>query len=661
MMSGSSPLSGANWDHAALWLFGAVLLSLGVFFIAGLGTGPVLAADDGDRSYEIVKVDQQVTVEPSGTLEVVESRTFDFDGSFNGVYWKLPTGYNTNNGQDVKVEVESATAQVRGSSAHAKLVLGQASQGGYTVEDSTSDNGAPIKKVTLYQGAADTKVVFTLTYRISGVVTNWQNTAELYWKYVSDGWEAASQNVTCTIYLPEAAQSPRAWGHGPLDGSVKVDKNKVTIFSPVVGGADFAEARVLFDKAAVPLAPAPAANISNPADKSEQIVAEEQAWADQANQKRALAQYVFVALAVSGVVVAIGARLLLSMRWRCWRKTHTPTFTDTYFRDVPREAEPAVLGALYFQNEARPQHLTSELMDLSQRRIVELKLDQAHAADKGEWRLTQLGEGTTAVERLALELAFCNAGTDDKGRATVKLSHMTKGSRARVAKAFENWEAELAAQVQSKFADSGKDRAFAQAIASIVGVLAVCASGALGFLIGGTLSLSANPWILAALLAWFFALVAGVFLGVAYASAMHALNQEGIDTLAKLQALRRWLLEFTLLDEAVPQDLALWDRLLVMAVALGVSREVIKQLKVVFPDAFAEKSLDAYPYFYSYLWLNSYHGNSPLSSVDNASKHYVASAAAVAASSGSSGGGFGGGFSGGGGGGFGGGGGGGAF
>lgn len=65
---------------------------------------------------------------------------------------------------------------------------------------------------------------------------------------------------------------------------------------------------------------------------------------------------------------------------------------------------------------------------------------------------------------------------------------------------------------------------------------------------------------------------------------MPKLSNNAIENRAKMDALRRWLLDFTKLDEAVPQDVVLWDRLLVMAVVLGVSEQVMQRLVVVAPN-----------------------------------------------------------------------------
>ena len=112
----------------------------------------------------------------------------------------------------------------------------------------------------------------------------------------------------------------------------------------------------------------------------------------------------------------------------------------------------------------------------------------------------------------------------------------------------------------------------------------------------------------------------------------------------------------------MPQDVVLWNRLLVMAVVLGVSEKVIAQLKVAAPELYETLSADPYSPWYWYAFWGPGHYSTPMDAFGKSveSAHSV-STAALAKSMESSGGGFGGGFSGGGGGGFGGGGGGGAF
>ena len=132
-------------------------------------------------------------------------------------------------------------------------------------------------------------------------------------------------------------------------------------------------------------------------------------------------------------------------------------------------------------------------------------------------------------------------------------------------------------------------------------------------------------------------------------------SPEAVELLNRCQALERWLEDFTNLDDAVPDDLILWNKMLVLAVAFGVSDEVLRQLADAVP---VDRRMDENGMYYypSYWWYYSHGGlHSPISEMHDV---YQATVAELASSSNSSAGGFGGGFSGGGGGGVGGGGGG---
>ena len=130
---------------------------------------------------------------------------------------------------------------------------------------------------------------------------------------------------------------------------------------------------------------------------------------------------------------------------------------------------------------------------------------------------------------------------------------------------------------------------------------------------------------------------------------------EAIELKSRCDGLKRWLEDFTNLDEAAPSDLILWNKLLVLAVAFGVSDEVLHRLADAVPQDL--RGTEDMGYCYPVYWWCYPHGRlgSPTGATGGA---YRESVAQLASSSASSGGGFGGGFSGGGGGGVGGGGGG---
>ncbi|MEX2132542.1 MAG: DUF2207 domain-containing protein, partial [Acidimicrobiia bacterium] len=56
--------------------------------VVGLVFTPALPADA--KSFWLSNGDVEITVNDDGSLDVVESLTFDFDGSFSGAYRDIP-------------------------------------------------------------------------------------------------------------------------------------------------------------------------------------------------------------------------------------------------------------------------------------------------------------------------------------------------------------------------------------------------------------------------------------------------------------------------------------------------------------------------------------------------------------------------------------------
>lgn len=634
-----------------------ILAVVAVLFAAWLA----VPASASAKSYEIPRVNIDATLQPDGTLVVTEDRTFSFDGSFNGVYWRLPAG--DYEGRSVEPQVESVGVV----SPSGQL---QAFSEGYSGVTGTYelDPSGSYTEVKLYNPAEDEDVTYRISYRLPGLASAWADTGELYWKFVSDGWDETSQNVTCRIHLPvpagqsvEPEKNVRAWGHGTLDGSVSFDGNDVVFSVPAVGGADFAEARVTFPVNWLSVA-------SSSQSRLDSILSEEQRWADEANRRRETARAI-----VGGseaAVVAVGAACLAVPMWAIsrYRKRHRPVFQDEYFRDVPSSDHPAVLGALLNDGDAAPEGFTATLMEVSDAGAVDLNYVQVPkkgllGGSRDDYQLVKNPSRADAlqdpVDRAFMRCLFDEVAPLAKGyeapadgRVALGFSSLKKVAKKHpdeFVRAYEAWSGAVERACAERGFFTGEPTGAGFCILTFVlGILAV---------IFGTAALivfDAPPLAFLTLLVP----VAGIVTSFVVAARLKAYSAEAVELRAKLEALRRWLKDFTRLGEAVPTDVVLWNRLLVMAVVLGVADEVIEQLRVAVPEI-----LDDPGFMPTYIWWSA-HGSmgSPAEAFgDAAASSYQASTAAIAASSNSSGGGGGGGFSGGGGGGFGGGGGGGAF
>lgn len=639
---------------------GALVMAL-VVAVACLVAGFVAPRSALAKSYEISRVVMDVTLEPNGTLRVVEDRTFDFDGSFNGVYWDLPQG--DYEGRELVPQVESVGVVSDDGSFEPFVQDYSGDPHSYELTSYSS-----YIEAKLYNPVDDEQVTYRITYSIPDLAFAWKDTGELYWKFVSDGWDETSQNVTCTIHLPVPAgeqvtpeQNVRAWGHGTLDGEVRFSGNDVVYMVPAVGSDDFAEARITFPVEWLSVEPSSESRLSA-------ILDEEQRWADEANRRREMARTIYYGALTIIVAVGVAACVIALLIYRRYKQKHKPVFEDRYFRDVPSNDHPAVLGALIHDDTVGSPELTATLMRISDEGAVDLsyvktpknakrtKFDETYRLTYNPKRAQKIDD---PIDQALLDLLFVTVAPRVKGYKKPEdgrieldfddIKKVAKKKPQRFMDGYDDWKgaAEGQAHLRGFFTDSSNGRGWCALLITLCGLTILL--GFFAFLVFDA------PWPM------FLSLlspIAAIVVCAVIIAKLKPLSPQAVELTAKLEALRRWLKEFTRLDEAVPTDVVLWNRLLVMAVVLGVADEVIKQLRMVLPQMLEDP--DFMP---TYMWWGTYgRMDSPASVFEEASRSsYQASVAALAASSSSSGGGGGGGFSGGGGGGFGGGGGGGAF
>ena len=614
---------------------------------------PAVARADG---YSMTQTYISATVEADGSLTVVEGRQFDFDDDINGVFWEINTGTNQQGGTasvDVLSVEEEDTAFNKVDSAN------KGDSGVYTVEQ--TGDGVRIKVFSPHESSDS--AIYYVSYSMTGAVMNWADTAELYWKFVGDGWSADSDDVEMEVRFANAAAGTaavkgdnfRAWGHGPLTGDVSLDEDEpmVTYAIPCVHQGEFAEARIAFPSDWVPQLAA------SGEERMSTILSEEKEWADEANARRAHARMIANALAVLSVVAAVaftGTIVMLKLR----KRKPKPLFQDEYFRDVPSADHPAVLSALMSWNEVPDQAYIATLMKLTDDRVVKLE-EATETKKKGllrrekeeqTYRITVTDEAWKAakkdgIDRDVLKVFFAGVKPDKDGVRSRTFSELEEYASERTTSVGDKLE-DYQNTVKGKLADSeyvASDGIVAMVFCLVLGILvAFVPVGSIFFTDG------AQANITAAVIS-----VPIVLVGIGVGLTFRRFTPEGAEVAARCKALKHWLEDFTRLKEAVPGDLVLWNKLLVMGVALGVSKEALRQLAEAVPPEVREADgfYDNYP---CYWWYYHHYGiESPLDSFDDV---YHESIRELASSSDSSSGGGGGGFSGGGGGGVGGGGGG---
>ncbi len=596
------------------------------------------------KSFTFPTVAVDVRVYPDGSFDVTEDRTFLFDGSFHRAFIEIPRG---------DYRIANAVVSERGV-AYRRVSGGEVS-GTYTFT-SGGDAGTTIR---WYYDAVNERRTFRVTYRVLGAIVAYDDVAELYWKFIGDGWDAGANEVVATVHLPPgaAAGDVRAWGHGPLNGRVDiVDPTTIRWIVTGLPPRTFVEGRVAFPPRLVPGAP------KHGGTRLPDVLSEEGALADKANEDRG---YVPGAGFVPGSVprpgddvdalrllplwgfllciASLGVFVALFVRYGREHDVpaaiaHVPgAVVGKYVREPPADYPPAVVGYLMRWGQVKPDDFAATILDLARRGHLKMEeqVEESGILFRRTERRYQLtlqpdprDDGLQPYERETLaflaERALAGSVRDDE----------MKWWAERNPQAMHDWWNRFIGGVIAH----GKELKLLERRGFVVFANVAASLAAIAFTLFALARASGTGS------RWIGAAIGGLVIASAQALLTPVLRQRtltGAGQYRAWKAFRRFLTEYSHMDEKRPTAVTLWEKYLVYAVPLGAADAVAKALAVRAPELQRE----------GFTWYHSADGTG-LGSFGTSFAAFTGAFAATAhagESSPSSGEGFGGGFSGGGG------------
>jgi len=554
------------------------------------------------KAFSVPRVAVDSTLDTDGTLRVMEHITYTFTGQFHFGTRPIPVG---------NYQISDMVVTERGQPR--------------------SSSGAPYN-LTWYFAAQDETRTFDISYTVRGAAVAGSDVAELYWKWVGEDHPTIGL-VTVTLHVPPGEATVRAWGHGPLNGAVRIYGDTVTWRAPDVPRGTFVEGRVAFPSTRLPLLPA-----SGDA-RLPRILAEETSFIQATNDERAKAAEAArrerdtrTALSWGGPLVILAGVAAFLVLWRRFGKEPAPiTPVGEYVRDLPDDP-PAVVHGLIHWGTISPTAFSATILDLAQRgflTVKETRVDRALLGDRIDYQLTAAAHDRSelqAFERTALEQVFA-------GGSPVMQSEIAKYARAHQTEAQARWtsfKADAATSLRSrKYINGHRSKPFLLNIGSalLVGLVGIAAFGL-------------HLWVIAGIA------VTWAALQLALTPLLRQRSPIGQQRFLEWQGVRNYLRDFSELADAPVGHLILWERYLVYAAALGVSEQLAQGLAARIPP---EQQATFAPWYVGHST-----GSASFGSIGDFSSGLAGSTSSFTPPSSSSGGG--GGFSGGGGGGGGGGG-----
>lgn len=576
------------------------------FFLAK----PKISFADKDYHFERIKID--VTVNQDKSFDFVEERTFDFSGDFSWATYTLP---------------------IKGTSEIVDFSVSENGEG-YQEDPSGSEGTFTVQRdptklfAKWYYSASDEKRTFTFRFHAVDGVKLYNDTAELYWKFIGEDSDKGTDFSEVTVNLPQGAEKNeiKAWLHAPLQGLVKiVDGQTVRFTVPNLPPNTFVEGRILFPPRLLE-----GALVDEPVDKKPEILEEEKRWAEEANRRRQIARTkrrLGLYLGIFIPLIFLGIYLLLYFKFG---KEHKPQFEGEYYRELPGKYGPAILGYLWQMGKVDLKDMTATIMDLARRGF--LKITEKKEVKKGLL-------GTKEDFKYLLEETKPPKGAKFEGYEEYLLGFIFKTVGAGSGKVYIDEIEDYAKKHTSTFQEvltswknlvkeESKQYGFLEKEGNAVFFVNI-------FL--GILQIGAGVLILV-LTQSFFAMIPMIFGGVQVFLSffLKRRSRQAVEQFQKWKAFKKYLTDFSNLKEQLPSAMIIWEHYLVYAVTLGVAKEVIEQLKVIVPQT------EAYSGYAGPAWFAASGGLGRMSSLDSLSSGFssfeTAATSAMASAAGTGGG-----------------------
>ena len=435
---------------------------------------------------------------------------------------------------------------------------------------------------------------YQIKYTVEDVIHKYADCAELYWQFVGSDFEVSADRITGTIKLPNKAINNDeiiAFGHTEyLNGEIYVTSPDTIEFHV----DNFRAGRFVEIRIAMPTyLMKNLENYSN-INKLDSIIEEETVWANEANERREKRDKRNKVIAgILTIGAGIGA-IFFATRIAKYKKVLRenpkiePEQKLEYFRELPDETA-TPLEAVFMLRKGYSQMYLSDtfsatILDLTLKKHITIEQNDKkiimHILDKP---VDDLKEDEKKVLSI-LELASKDKVLTMKDLEKYIKNHPTKLTKMETD--FEHISKETA-EVKEKFSSTVQNKSGIY-IAKLVGYIflttVIFSTGTFGI---GMLAIFADNAVLYGMLlglAIIVELIINIILVSKIIGRFNGFTQKGVNEQEQWRTFKKYMEDFSYLNEKEVPALVLWEKYLVYATAFGIASKVLKQLQVKYPE-----------------------------------------------------------------------------
>ncbi len=474
------------------------------------------------------------------------------------------------------------------------LNKGYAGQEGYYQIIENSDS----TEVSWGTGTVGKKVrkKYRLAYNVKNIITKYNDCAELYWQFLGDGFSIPAKKITGTISIPDKIDHKsqiKAWGHiNSMTGSIRIkNKNTITFNVSHYSANQFLEVRLLLPPNIVQNE-----NRYQNIAMKDKIINEEKEFANDSNKYRILNTILLIGIIALYVYIIIYEIKKIRKLRNKLKQIKLYNTKYEYFREIPNEDSSPGRAAFLLNSSFQVEHgdfnkiFAATILDLKYKGYIDIKekvlknetiqyielLDNTKTyKGKQKYIKTEIKE-LSKDENMILDYIISLTNEEGILPITDINGHINYND------ANKSEFIELASSVYSKIEvietlNGNVRKVNSEKRKRIHGEYSWDISVNIGIII----LVFALTWFFLNLLFMIIAILPIISLVLLYRikRVTYYLSEKGLEESQKWQGLKKYLEDYSLLNEKRTRDLGLWEQFLVYATAFGISDKVIEEIK----------------------------------------------------------------------------------
>ncbi|ORI52637.1 hypothetical protein BMS86_05675 [Leuconostoc pseudomesenteroides] len=525
-----------------------------------------------DDDYEITNWQQTVAIQPNGDANVTKQVSYSFDDDMHGVVMREGLAAGKKASALTWGGLKSIKVAVNGQAPTVIQPRQGAAQTGY-VETKTSN---AVKEKVYYPVRENDKLVVTYQYVLKGLVTNWDDVAEINWRPISD-WDVDLDKAKLVIKLPKKSPKQlKAWVHSRAKGDVKLDKaqGEVIAMSDTVSADESLEIHMYFDSDQTPLN-----QLRRSGKRAKRINQQEAAIVVKHN--RFVFWMMIIAFLVSPILFVIVLFIVFlqnkKVRYQqnlAKQKSGT-TGEPVHIFDLPNDLGPALIAERLAEKSDDAKIVVATLLDLVARHKITMTYQGMKRPDEITYQVTD-ENGLQPFELSFVRMIFGkNRDLVRHGDFKKKQSPVSKSIRKRIG-AFKQAlaKAEQQTRIVDKIATQKATDAKTMALGGLI-VLSVISAVVLGIIADQTQV--SSIWAIIVIES-VVALV--TLLLTATQKTIFFTVPDGMQKQWQWQGFKKMLHDIAHLQDKQVLDVQLWDKILAYAVIFGEAKNVANQMKI---------------------------------------------------------------------------------